>query len=80
MYRNVLVAIHALVAAMEELQISYASEAAREAAEQLESLSVDALQTINDDMKRTVACVWKDGGVQRCYQRRREYQISDSAK
>lgn len=79
-YRNVIAAIQALVAAMKYLRISYASDAARSASVELESIPADALQTIDADTKSAIDCVWRDVGLQMCYQRRREYQISDSAK
>lgn len=27
-----------------------------------------------------VDCIWNDSGIQECYDRRREYQLTDSAK
>eukprot|EP00731_Ephydatia_muelleri_P017785 Em0010g883a len=79
-YRNVIVAIQAMVTAMSDLQIPYASGAAQEAATQLESIAVEEVQTIDAGAKSAIQLLWRDGGVRQCYQRRREYQISDSAK
>ena len=79
-YRNVIVAIQAMVAAMRDLRIPYASDAAKEAATELESIAVDEVQTISEGAKAAIGRLWRDGGMQACYLRRREYQISDSAK
>jgi len=35
---------------------------------------------INSDLAAVMKRLWKDGGVQECFRRSREYQLNDSAE
>lgn len=48
-------------------------------ADALELVS-DEESTLSDDHYRAIKSLWADSGVKACYGRRREFQISDSAK
>lgn len=43
-------------------------------------VEVDKVQTMDSGQIDAIRALWNDGGVQICYERRREYQLSDSAK
>ena len=36
-------------------------------------------ETIQPDMARTIAELWRDEGVKECFRRRNEFQLTDSA-
>jgi len=35
---------------------------------------------INSDLAAVMKRLWKDGGIQECFRRSREYQLNDSAE
>lgn len=79
-FRNIFTSVQALVSAMEHLQIKYENPNSQTAANKLSSIYVDGLQDISDEDKEFVKTIWADPGVQLCYERRREFQLSDSTK
>lgn len=42
--------------------------------------NVEAVINLDETTLSAIKCLWADTGVQQCYERRREYQIIDSAK
>ncbi|KAM4527583.1 guanine nucleotide-binding protein subunit alpha-14-like [Odontesthes bonariensis] len=79
-FQNIITAIQALIEAMKSLQIDFVddqniSHAAR--LSQMDSAQVSFLESWQVD---AISRVWNDHGVQKCYDRRREFQLSDSAK
>ena len=79
-YKNVVKGIVTLIEAMGTLDIPYESEAAKQRAESLRELDPNTAVSITNNEQQAMAAIWADPGVQTCYQRRREFQISDSAK
>lgn len=79
-HRNVYTAIGQLLEAMKDLEISFESDFPKETLETLGAINPDVAQEITDVHKPMITAVWADGGVQTCFSRRREFQISDSAK
>lgn len=49
-------------------------------AERLDRLIADQLLTLESWQAEAIKLVWSDHGIQSCYDRRREFQLSDSAK
>lgn len=49
-------------------------------AEKLSQVDLTYVSTLESWQVDAIKRVWNDHGVQRCYERRREFQISDSAK
>ena len=43
-------------------------------------VEVDKVEEFDQTLSVAIKSLWKDGGVQECYDRRREYQLSDSTK
>ena len=79
-HRNIYTAMRQLLEAMQDLDISYQSTLPAGTSETLYAINPDVAQEITPDLKEMVAAVWADSGVQICFSRRREFQISDSAK
>uniref|UniRef100_A0A667YZ51 Guanine nucleotide binding protein (G protein), alpha 14 n=1 Tax=Myripristis murdjan TaxID=586833 RepID=A0A667YZ51_9TELE len=69
-FHNIVTAIQALINAMKTLKIDYAN--VKNIADRTSALEAWQVEAIKG--------VWSDQGVQRCYDRRREFQLSDSAK
>ena len=65
---------------MENLQIQYENPNSRTAANRLSNVYVDGLRDISEEDKESIRTIWTDSGVQTCYERRREFQLSDSTK
>ena len=78
-HRNIYTAMKQLLEAMKDLEIPFESECPEETLKTLGAVRDDA-QEITMEIKPMIAAVWADGGVQTCFSRRREFQISDSAK
>lgn len=46
----------------------------------LMEVEADAVQTMEAKYAEAIKSVWQDQGLQKCFERRREYQLSDSTK
>ena len=79
-FRNICTAMHALTSAMGQLQIPYQSEEAARLAQELHTIREEEAKAEIPKHATAVRCVWRDVGIQKCYQHRRAYQLSDSAK
>ncbi|XP_028604377.2 guanine nucleotide-binding protein subunit alpha-14-like [Podarcis muralis] len=79
-YQNIFSAMQTMIRAMDTLQIPYSSEHNKEAGQMIEELNVDSVTTLERELVEAVKRLWEDPGIQACYDRRREYQLSDSAK
>ncbi|KAG7241168.1 hypothetical protein INR49_025911 [Caranx melampygus] len=79
-FQNIVTAIQALINAMRTLQIEYIDDQNIKHAEMLSKLEADQTSALVDSQVEAIKRVWNDHGVQRCYDRRREFQLSDSAK
>lgn len=79
-HRNIYTAMCQLLEAMTDLEIPFESAVSEETKGTLSAINPDVAQEITPEHKDMIARVWADGGIQTCYSRRREFQISDSAK
>lgn len=79
-YRNMYTSLQALTAAMESLKIPYNDPQSLSYAESISTVNPETVSEIPDDHKEAFKCLWSDNGIQQCYQRRREFQLSDSTK
>ncbi|KAG7271547.1 hypothetical protein CRUP_004010 [Coryphaenoides rupestris] len=66
-YQNIFTAMQTMVHAMSALQISYKQEH-------------NQVTTFTNPYVDAIRSLWSDRGIQECYSRKREYQLSDSAK
>ncbi|XP_012735232.2 guanine nucleotide-binding protein subunit alpha-11 [Fundulus heteroclitus] len=79
-YQNVVTAIQALIDAMHTLKIEYVEEQNLNYAEKLKEVDVIYVTSLQSWEVDAIKRVWNDHGVQQCYNRRREFHLSDSAK
>ncbi|CAM2094794.1 unnamed protein product [Caretta caretta] len=90
-YQNIFTAIQAMIRAMDTLKIHYTSEQNKEAlrkcwsrseenAQLIREVEVDRVTALERKQVEAIKKLWADPGIQECYDRRREYQLSDSAK
>ncbi|XP_051822596.1 guanine nucleotide-binding protein subunit alpha-14 [Antechinus flavipes] len=79
-YQNIFTAIQAMIRAMDTLHIQYVSEQNKENAQMIREVEVDKVSMLPRKQVEAIKKLWEDPGIQECYDRRREYQLSDSAK
>lgn len=79
-YQNILSAMHSLTRAMENLRIPYRDSSNPERANYIRSIDPKNVTTFEKEYYEATKNLWADAGMQECYDRRREYQLSDSAK
>ncbi|XP_054438977.1 guanine nucleotide-binding protein subunit alpha-14 [Pteronotus mesoamericanus] len=79
-YQNIFTAMQAMIRAMDTLRIQYVCEQNKENAQLIREVEVDRVSTLSREQAQAIKQLWLDPGIQECYDRRREYQLSDSAK
>lgn len=79
-YQNIFSAIQTLIAAMDTLSLEYKNPENNDNAEFLNSIDADSADTFEKAHVDAIKGCWTDPGMQECYDRRREYQLTDSAK
>ncbi|XP_062854706.1 guanine nucleotide-binding protein subunit alpha-14 [Trichomycterus rosablanca] len=79
-FQNIITAIQAMVRAMEALSITLGDAANETYTSLLLEVDVDKMMELEESYVDAIRHLWKDTGIQECYNRRREYQLSDSAK
>ncbi|XP_026559614.1 guanine nucleotide-binding protein subunit alpha-14-like isoform X1 [Pseudonaja textilis] len=79
-YQNIYSAMQAMVSAMDALQIPYSSEQSKDDSRMIEDVQADKIESLERKYVEAIKRLWEDPGIQECYHRRREYQLSDSAK
>ena len=83
-YHNIIVDIQSIIKAMDELNIKYTNHQNVENALFLSQIYVDYnprhLTQLNKELVFAIKQLWFDSGVQKCNNRRIEYQLSDSSK
>ncbi|XP_014814888.1 PREDICTED: guanine nucleotide-binding protein G(t) subunit alpha-1-like [Calidris pugnax] len=79
-YSNTLQSMLAIVRAMGTLNIQYGDTARQDDARKLLHLS-DTIEegTMPKEMSDIIGRLWKDAGIQACFDRASEYQLNDSA-
>ncbi|KAK3868209.1 hypothetical protein Pcinc_026376 [Petrolisthes cinctipes] len=79
-FQNIFMAMQSMIRAMELLQISYGDAANVEHADLVRSVDYESVTTFEEPFVCAMKSLWQDAGIQHCYDRRREYQLTDSAK
>ncbi|XP_077593582.1 guanine nucleotide-binding protein subunit alpha-14-like [Stigmatopora nigra] len=78
--QNVLSSMQALIEAMGILNLEYAEEQNKDLAKRLSEVEGERLQRLESWQVNAINNLWRDSGLQKCYDRRREFCLSDSAK
>ncbi|GFW62239.1 g protein alpha q subunit [Trichonephila clavipes] len=79
-YQNIFMAMQSMIKAMELLKIEYKDPTNHENAELVRSVDFETVTTFEIQFVNAIRALWNDPGIQECYDRRREYQLTDSAK
>ena len=79
-FQNMHKAIISLVQAMDTLGIDYEDSKLETEVEDLVQVKTETIEDFSEEHKTLIIRIWSDEAVHRCYERRREYQLSDSAK
>ncbi|KAM6105914.1 guanine nucleotide-binding protein subunit alpha-14 [Pterocles gutturalis] len=79
-YQNIFTAMQAMIRAMDTLKIRYTSKENEESAQMIKEVEVDKVTVLERKQVEAIKKLWEDPGIQECYDRRREYQLSDSTK
>ncbi|KAL6427657.1 hypothetical protein ACFW04_008846 [Cataglyphis niger] len=79
-YQNIFMAMQSMIRAMDLLKIQYGDSSNIEKAELVRSVDFETVTTFESPYVEAIKDLWADAGIQECYDRRREYQLTDSAK
>uniref|UniRef100_A0A8P4GLX5 Guanine nucleotide-binding protein subunit alpha n=1 Tax=Dicentrarchus labrax TaxID=13489 RepID=A0A8P4GLX5_DICLA len=80
-FQNIYTSMQTMVRAMETLSIAFSDPQNQVQAElNLLEVEVDKVEELDQSFAAAIKSLWDDAGVQECYDRRREYQLSDSTK
>ncbi|KAJ8260928.1 hypothetical protein COCON_G00166510 [Conger conger] len=78
-YQNILISMQAMIQALKTFNILLLDHNTAHA-EMLSELDVGKLSALQQRLVDAIEGLWKDPGTQQCYDRRREYQLSDSTR
>ncbi|XP_068559347.1 guanine nucleotide-binding protein subunit alpha-14-like [Cebidichthys violaceus] len=79
-YQNIFTSMQAMTRAMEALSISFTDPKNQNHANSVLEVEVDKVEEFQQSFAVAIRSLWDDAGIQECYERRREYQLSDSTK
>ncbi|CAH1114100.1 unnamed protein product [Psylliodes chrysocephalus] len=79
-YQNIFMAMQSMIKAMDLLKICYGDSSNQEKAELIKGIDYETVTTFESPYVEAIKDLWSDAGIQECYDRRREYQLTDSAK
>ncbi|KAE8632033.1 hypothetical protein XENTR_v10001401 [Xenopus tropicalis] len=77
-HQNIVTCAQSLVGAMETLQVPYSIENNQINGRKISELDAFRIQAIEEPYVKAIKNLWSDTGIQRCYERRREFQLLDS--
>ncbi|VDP66434.1 unnamed protein product [Schistosoma mattheei] len=79
-YQNIYMAMFTMVRAVESLKIPYENPANKAYGEAIKEIDYETVTTMEPQHVVAIKSLWDDPGIKECYDRRREYQLTDSAK
>ena len=79
-FQNIFMAMQTMIRAMDGLKILYENSDCQDKAELVRSVDFETVTTFESPYVEAIKDLWNDGGIIECYDRRREYQLTDSAK
>uniref|UniRef100_A0A672ZZS1 Guanine nucleotide-binding protein subunit alpha n=1 Tax=Sphaeramia orbicularis TaxID=375764 RepID=A0A672ZZS1_9TELE len=79
-YQNIFTSMQAMIRATETLKIPYKYEQNKNNAQLVREVDVEKVSSFDQPYIGAIKMLWTDPGIQEAYDRRREYQLSDSTK
>ena len=79
-FQNIFTAMQTMIQAMERLKIQYQNPDSSDKAEIVLSVDLETIAMFQSPYVEAIKDLWNDRGIQECYDRRREFQLIDSAK
>ncbi|KFD58837.1 hypothetical protein M514_00530 [Trichuris suis] len=79
-HQNIFMAIQAMIRAMDTLKVPYGDPANEEKASIIRAIDCESVTTFEEPYVSYIRDLWHDKGILEVYDRRREYQLTDSAK
>ncbi|CAG10326.1 unnamed protein product [Tetraodon nigroviridis] len=79
-YQNIFTSMQSMIRATETLQIPYKFEQNRNNAMLVKEVDIEKISSFDQPYVVAIKSLWADPGIQEAYDRRREYQLSDSTK
>ncbi|XP_003742733.1 guanine nucleotide-binding protein subunit alpha-11 [Galendromus occidentalis] len=79
-YQNIFMAMQSLIDAMKLLGIQYAARERLADANLISAIEYRTVSTFGEPYVQALKKLWDDPGIKECYARRREFQLTDSAK
>ncbi|XP_077126883.1 guanine nucleotide-binding protein subunit alpha-15 isoform X1 [Ranitomeya variabilis] len=78
-YQNIITCAQSLVDAMEILKVPYVWEENKVNGKMIRALDVYSIQQLEKHHGLAIKKLWSDPGIRKCYEKRREFQLLDSA-
>lgn len=79
-FQNIFTSMQAMIRATETLKIPLKCEDNKAFAQVVREVDVEKVSTFEEPFITAIMTLWSDPGIQEAYDRRREYQLSDSTK
>lgn len=80
-YQNIFMSMQTILRAMDTLGICLRDSSSNEEnVSKVLAIDFESVTTLTPEFAQAINSLWHDEGVQECYDRRREYQLTDSAK
>ncbi|KAL7842353.1 hypothetical protein SRHO_G00240420 [Serrasalmus rhombeus] len=79
-YQNIFTSMQAMIRATETLKIGYKYEQNKANAMLVKEVDIEKVASFDQPYVSAIKMLWSDPGIQEAYDRRREYQLSDSTK
>jgi len=79
-FQNIFMAMQSMIRAMEALKITYQADDSEDKASLVRAVDFETVTTFESPYVEAIKDLWGDTGIQECFDRRREYQLTDSAK
>ncbi|CAG0894983.1 unnamed protein product [Darwinula stevensoni] len=79
-YQHIFLVMQCIIRAMDLLEIPYGTRECKDKAELVKSVDRETVTAFEEPYVSVIKMLWKDTGIQECYNRSREYSLSDSTK
>ncbi|EDV56282.1 G protein alpha q subunit [Drosophila erecta] len=79
-FQNLFMAMQSMINAMDVLKIPYGQQEHSKLADLVKSIDYKTVTRLDAPYTKAIKTLWNDAGIQECYSRRREYQLTDSTE